>query len=105
MKKNNLSPLVKYWALLALSVPSAWAQTSPAVKPATPAESATLSSSRGSIIKIQSMTEVFRYVNRDTLLIFDVDNTLLETQQMLGNEAFGLDYLPSVIIHREAIQN
>src|SRR5262245_31800051 len=103
MKRNTLSPLVKYWALIAMSVPSAW--TSLAVKPAAARDAATISSSRGSIIKIQSMAEVFRYVNRDTLLIFDVDNTLLETRQMLGNEAFGLDYLPSVMIHREAIQN
>jgi hypothetical protein len=105
MKKNNVSPLVKYGALLAMSVAGALAQTSLAVKPAIGAESPTLSSSRGSIVKIQSMAEVFRYVNRDTLLIFDIDNTLLETRQMLGNEAFGLDYLPSVIIHREGIQN
>src|SRR5262245_8303297 len=73
MKTNNLSRLMKCWVLLVMSVLSLWAQTSLAVKPVIAAESKKAGSSCGSIIKIQSMAEVFRYVNRDTLLIFDVD--------------------------------
>jgi Protein of unknown function (DUF2608) len=43
-----------------------------------------LSSLHGEIVEVQHFEEIISYVTKDTLIIFDIDDTLLIPSQMLG---------------------
>jgi hypothetical protein len=48
--------------------------------------SAAAASSRAEIHEIKSMTEILPYINDQTLLVFDLDNTVIEPVQTLGSD-------------------
>lgn len=38
------------------------------------------------VIQIQNMSSILPYIKKDTLVVFDLDNTIMETPQMLGSD-------------------
>jgi len=48
--------------------------------------SAAATSSRAEIHEIRSMTEILPYIDEQTLLVFDLDNTVIEPVQTLGSD-------------------
>jgi hypothetical protein len=62
-----------------------------------------------SIIEMKHMREVSKYVDKNTLLIFDLDNTLIELPQHLGSEEWFYntfqDYKKKKMSEEEALQN
>jgi phosphoserine phosphatase len=45
------------------------------------------------IVEIQSLQQILPYITKDSLVIFDIDNTLIEPYQMLGSDEWFSDII------------